>query len=189
MRAKQSDFFSDDRRVGPRRLAHGGSSSRGRAKSMRPLDRKRSVHVVMRSSKARGALSLRSCRERRARVESIVHSQAKRFGVRVLSFANVGNHLHAVARFPSRASFQAWLRSASGLIARAATGARKGKPFGKFWDALAFSRVVNEGRDLARALAYVEANKVEAREGQRAREIFLAEEAPRWTRGKKARPG
>jgi hypothetical protein len=53
------------------------------------------------------------------------------------------------------------LRTIGGLIARAATGAVKGRPVGKFWDHLAFSRVVAWGRDLTRSLAYVLGNALE----------------------------
>jgi hypothetical protein len=53
-------------------------------------------------------------------------------------------------RAKSRPGFQAFLRAFAGLTARAVTGAKKGKPAGKFWDGLTFSRVVAWGEEFER---------------------------------------
>jgi hypothetical protein len=50
-------------------------------------------------------------------------------------------------RAQSRENFQAFLRAFAGLVARQVTGARKGKPSGRFWDALTYSRVLNWGEE------------------------------------------
>jgi len=55
---------------------------------------------------------------------------------------NVGNHLHLLARARRRADFQSFLRDLGGSLAIAVTGARKGNRIGRFWDKLAWSRVV-----------------------------------------------
>ena len=61
------------------------------------------------------------------------------------------------------------MREVAGLIARAVTGARKGKVFGRFWDALAHSRVVTGLRDLRNVLDYVFVNQIEGNFGAGAR--------------------
>lgn len=106
-------------------------------------------------------------------VENIIKVQATRFGVKIAEFANVGNHLHLCLRFTSRPAFKDFLRSTCALIARKITGARRGHPFGKFWDDLAFTRVVVV-RIAERILKnYIEANVVEGAWGKEARENYL----------------
>src|SRR5258707_14174494 len=67
---------------------------------------------------------------------------ARRFGVRVYDFANVGSDLHRLIRSDRRETFQAFLRSFAGIVARRVTGARRGTPVGRFFSGLAWSRVV-----------------------------------------------
>ncbi|MCM2279935.1 MAG: hypothetical protein NDJ89_17820, partial [Oligoflexia bacterium] len=57
--------------------------------------------------------------------------------------------------------FQAYLRALTGTIARTITGARKGVRKGRFWDALAYSRVVTWGRELKNVSFYVVMNELE----------------------------
>jgi len=52
MRAKQLSFLPKQE------LQHGGELTRGRRKTARPLDPKRPVHLVLRSSRAKGPWSL-----------------------------------------------------------------------------------------------------------------------------------
>src|SRR6185503_13386705 len=79
---------------------------------------------------------------------------SERHRIKVFEFSNGGDQVHLLLRAQSRASFQAFLRAFAGLVARQVTGARKGKPSGRFWDALTYSRVLNWGEefDLVRGL-------------------------------------
>jgi REP element-mobilizing transposase RayT len=126
---------------------------------MRPMDPRRPLHLVLRSSRARGSWSL-SVHERKVR--ELTHRLARKFGVKIYRFANSGNHLHLLVKAPTREASQNYLRSLAGMLARAVTGARKGRPVGKFWDHLAFSRVVAWGRDFLRTRQYVITNELEA---------------------------
>src|SRR5690349_1129433 len=73
--------------------AHGGSLHLGQRKEKRPLDPKRPIHLVMRSSRAKGEWSfLRPSTE--VRIKKIVYSQARKFQVEIKQYANSGNHLH-----------------------------------------------------------------------------------------------
>jgi REP element-mobilizing transposase RayT len=153
--------------------AHGGSLGAGKRKGKRPLSFKRPMHLVLRSEKARGQLSLL---RHATRVDALLKQQAARHHVKVLHFVNVGNHLHLKVRAYSRESFGAFLKSFTALVARRITGARKGHSFGKFWDALAFTRVLSsrfEERILSR---YFAANGLEAQHGTQVREIFLGKD-------------
>ena len=82
--------------------------------------------------------------------------------VRVYQFANVGNHLHLLARCRERRALQTFLRAFAGLIARAVTGAERGRPSGRFWDTLAYSRVITWGREYCSVRAYILDNEFEA---------------------------
>jgi REP element-mobilizing transposase RayT len=158
---KQVSLFSRAELALPSTM-HGGSLGVGRRKVARPFSARRPLHVVLRSSRARGAWSLRRP-ETAARIRASMRSLARRHGVRVYEIANVGNHLHLLIRARERPAFQAFLRAFAGVAARLVTGARRGRPVGKFWDHLAFSRLVRWGRDFADVRVYVIRNEMEAR--------------------------
>lgn len=171
---KQAHFFQS---LGQTKisLSHGGELAKGKRKVRRPLDTKKPLHLVMRSTRATGSLSLL---RNKNLVEKIIKRQAYKFGIRIAAFANVRNHCHLLLRFSNRKAFRAFLVSVTALIARAVTKARKGRPFGKFWDALAFSRVLTSNKETAVTHKYVEANVIEAEHGKRARYNFLAMKLP-----------
>lgn len=161
MRAKQTDFFEKNREVGPRRSQHGGSLANGKRKVARPLDAKKSVHLVLKSTHAKGSMSLLSARNRLV-VQAIIRNRAAQFGIVIQGFELMGNHIHLILRFKSRAMFQRFLKTITGLIARHVTGARKGKPFGKrFFDELAFTRLVQGLRDFRGLITYLFKNEIE----------------------------
>lgn len=181
MKSLQTDFFEKIGESSSRRVAHGGDEALGRRKLRRPLSLKKPMHLTMRAARARGQLSMNT-RRNEDRVEAIVRKQAKKFGVKLLQFANVGNHLHLIVKSSTREGFQQFLRSITALIARFITGACRGNPFGKFWDSLAFSRILESALELRYAKDYVLANRVEAIAGIKARERFLAERKRMWER-------
>jgi REP element-mobilizing transposase RayT len=154
----QQALFGPDVHAELKRTAHGGAVGRGRRKLERPVSTRRPMHVVLSSERARGPWSLR--RHERA-VRGALREMARRFGVRVYDFANVGTHLHLLVRARRRQAFQAFLRSFAGLVARRVTGARRGRPSGRFFSGLAWSRVVAWGRDYLGVRHYVFRNQIE----------------------------
>src|SRR3989338_1183354 len=110
---------------GTKEAAYGGSHTRGKRKTRRPFDPKQALHVVLRSSKARGEFSMlrpRHCNH----IRNLVDRLKTRWGVSVYRYANVGNHLHLLIRTRSRESWQGFIRELAGGIAMIVTGARKG---------------------------------------------------------------
>lgn len=95
-------------------------------------------------------------------VQKIIHLYSEKFSVKVMGFANVGNHLHLLLKAQSRRGFQNYLRTITGLIPRAVMNARKGAAQGRFWDGLAYSKLVNFGRHFRSTLNYIFKNKLEA---------------------------
>ena len=107
-----------------------GGATQGKRKIARPVSTKKWSHLVLKSSKAKGALSL-SNPNNSFKVKSIIKKQALKHGVQITDFVNMGNHLHLKVRPLSRLGFQRFLKSTTAMIARAVTGAKKGYKFGK----------------------------------------------------------
>ena len=145
------------------KLKHfGGAYLKGNPRFQRPVSVKRSMHLVMKSSMAKGSLSFLNP-IRAKRIELTIKTQAKRVGVRIYRYANAGNHLHLVVKTPSRQAFRHFIRASAGLIARLTTGIQKGAKLGKkFWDARPFTRIVEWGRDYLVVSRYVQQNTLEA---------------------------
>ena len=179
MQIRQTDFFAKDREQAPHRVSHGGDLRQGRRKICRPLDHKKPLHLVLKSSFATGRLSFLTAKNRLF-VEATLRAQASRKGLTIHSFQNVGNHLHLIIRFSKRLAFQNFLRTVTALIARFVTGARRGKPFGKrFWDELAFTRVLTGFKDFRAMQNYLIKNEVERKLGAEMREAVEVIEAKR----------
>jgi hypothetical protein len=123
---------------------HGGSLKRGQRKEARPLDTESPVHITLHSARAKGPWSFR-----RPPIDEIIRAElrvrARDYGVKVYEFVNGGSHVHILAHAKSRTAFQGFLRVFAGMVPRRITGARKGKQVGKFWDGLAYTRVVPFG--------------------------------------------
>src|SRR6185437_12792175 len=136
-------------------LEFGGETRKGKRKVARPIDPKRLLHVVLRSSIAKGPRSMLTPAHE-GRIRRIIENASGKYDVRVRRFVNVGNHLHLLVQTRSRKAFQGFLREISGRIAMLVTGARKSHPIGKsrFWDTLAYTRIVSWGRDLANLKTY-----------------------------------
>jgi len=160
MSKRQLDLFGTAA-AGSQSLEHGGDVRRGKRKIARPLDTKRPLHIVLRSSRAKRQLSMLHP-ALAGRIQRGARGLARRFDVRLYRYANVGNHIHLLAQARSRPAFQAFLRSFAGVTARIVTGARRGRPVGQFWDRLAYSRVVSWGREYRTVAAYVRQNEDEA---------------------------
>jgi hypothetical protein len=156
---------------------HGGAVRQGRRKIERPISTRRPMHVVLRSDRAYGEWSL--SRHRRE-VRAALGACAKRNGLKIDDFANVGTHLHLLVRARRREAFQAFLRSFAGIVARVVTGARRNRPIpgGSFWSTLAWSRVVQWGRDYVAVLHYIFRNRIEASDGKAIRRALEHGPAP-----------
>lgn len=129
------------------RTVHGGEAALGRRKTSRPWNPKAPVHLVLKSSRARGAWSLLH-RKHKSKIQAMIYRYAERFQVRVYRATNVGNHLHLLVKAEERKQLADFLRVLAGRVAVTVSGAKKGvKRIGKFWDFLTFSRLVNWGRD------------------------------------------
>lgn len=150
------------------RLDHGGEIRKGKRKIARPFTHKNAIHVVFRSRKARGQLSLLTP-ENEKRVERLLNRIAQRHHIKVYRFVNVGNHLHLLIKAESRKydhakrDFQRFLKQFAGEVAFQVTGARKGESKGGFWEKLVYSRIVQWGREYDGLKDYLVKNFFEAK--------------------------
>jgi REP element-mobilizing transposase RayT len=142
-------------------LEHGGSVRKGKRKIQRPFDRKRPLHLVMRSTRAKEDWSFLHRRNKGA-IHALVVDLAEKYRVKLYKYENVGNHLHLLAQFPSRRELKAFLRVFTQHVMFQVTGARKGKPQGRFFDAIAYSKVVSWGREFSALKAYLWKNALES---------------------------
>ena len=104
------------------------------------------MHLVMRSSKAKGEWSFLRPKNKK-RVKEIAFHHSKKYGVQIFSLANVGNHLHIHLKLSNRYSYRPFIRAISAAIAMAITGASRWSPLKKsakdrFWDYRPFTRIV-----------------------------------------------
>jgi len=154
------------------RTQHGGVNTKGRRKLERPLSSRKWIHLVLKSDKAKGKLSFLNPKNAQ-NIKQILKKQANKFGVKIADYANVGNHLHLKIKINNRDSFQKFLKSVTCLIARKITGASKTNPFGRFWQGLAFTRVLQSSLEILNLKGYIQANRIQAAQGESAREKFL----------------
>lgn len=164
MKARQTSFaavsneFKDYWKNSGRKV-HGGVYAQGKRKTARPFSSKKPLHLVLRASRAKGNLSLWN---HKAKVNHIINKFSRANRVKIYEFSNNGNHLHLVVKAKDRQGFQKFLRTTSGLIARAAMNAKKAQAKGKFWDSLAFTRLSEWGKAYKTVQSYVLQNILEA---------------------------
>jgi REP element-mobilizing transposase RayT len=130
------------------------------AKEKRPITTKRAMHLVVRSTLAKGPLSFLRYNKK---VTEIINHQAKICGVKVYRLANAGNHLHLIICPSSRVAFNRFIRAVTGLIARAVLKAERGcSKAVRFWDKRPFSRILEWGNDYNTTVGYFMQNTLEA---------------------------
>ena len=157
-----------------RHIAYGGTDSEGERKIRRPLHPKYPVHLVLKSSLAKGQKSFLEPKNARF-IAAELQRWSKKHGLSVLEWENVGNHLHLVLRFKDPKSVgrflkvfcarisMRWLETKKGRSGvdvlrgtheknasreKEAAGARSSEVAHpertRFWDATPFSRIVFE---------------------------------------------
>ena len=131
----------------------------------RPLASNQTIHLVMRSTKATGT---RSFTRHRALVKGLVESQAKNANVRVISWANVGNHVHMHIQLPRifRVQYTKFIRGLTGAIALKIMAANRlnkvvRETKDRFWDQRPFTRVLTSWREHVNLRHYIQTNHFE----------------------------
>jgi REP element-mobilizing transposase RayT len=147
------------------RTDYGGSlqTRRKGRQGSRPISTKWSMHLVLRSTKATKKWSMLLPRNK-ARIKAILNKFAKKYGVVLISGANVGNHLHLEIRLTNRHTYKPFIRAITAAIAMAITGgSRWNKLEIKFWDHRPFSRIVETWREVLSLRDYIKINQFEGK--------------------------
>tara|TARA_B100001248_G_scaffold227436_1_gene185847 strand:- start:6124 stop:6648 length:525 start_codon:yes stop_codon:yes gene_type:complete len=129
----------------PNRLmatSFGGGMTKSNPKEARPFSSRLAMHVVFKSSLAKGGLRFS---KHRAFLKKLIHRQANLHAIQIQQWQIVDKHVHFVIYAKRRKRFHAFLRAFSGLSARYFLNAERGSPRGKkFWDYRPFSRLLEQ---------------------------------------------
>jgi REP element-mobilizing transposase RayT len=192
--------------------AYGGDllkTRKGRARG-RPLDTRNTMHMVLRSTKAKGDWSF-SRKKNSAAIHGICTKFAAKYGVKIVSIAYVGNHLHFQIKLGTRHTYRPFVRAITGAIAMAVTGASRWNPLEevlqkrqselsesnlghatetltaavRFWDRRPFTRTVTGRRGFLTLNDYIKVNQYQGAGYVRSQARFLVE----FRRAARAGPG
>ncbi len=131
---------------------------KGRAHA-RPIDTRATMHMVLRSTKAKGEWSFK---KHDKKITNILNKFAIKYGVKIFSLANVGNHLHFHLKISNRHTYKPFIRAITSAIAMAVTKGSRWKKLGqKFWDYRPFTRIVNGFKAFLTLRDYIEVNQLE----------------------------
>ncbi len=128
----------------------------------RPIDQKKALHLVLRSTQAKGAYSFKN-HKFEMKIWEIIKKHAQLNEIKIYEYANASNHLHLLIRAKFREGYVRFIRTVTGLIARLVSGAQRGcKLKKKFWDARPFSRIVSfSKKEFQQVRTYILQNTLE----------------------------
>lgn len=109
--------------------------------------------MVLRSEKATGRFGLRLPKNW-LKVDEIRKRAQSDYDIEIAEAVNAGKLLQFRLRAHRKEDLQNFLRVMTCLIAREITGARKGKPFGRFWDGLSYTRVLKDAASIRAVATY-----------------------------------
>jgi len=152
----------------PEEKAHGGDlRKRRKGRGARPLAIKSTMHLVLRSSRATGKWRFQATRKK---WRPILERFAAKYGVRILSHGDPGNHIHLHIQLLNRQAYKPFIRAVTAAIAMAVTGASRWKKLDfKFWDYRPFTRVIIGRRGFLTLRDYLRINRLEAQGFDRVR--------------------
>jgi hypothetical protein len=129
----------------PEVLHHGADFGFGKRKGMRPLDKKKPMHLTLKAKKP--------LRQELLGIEELMLRMGRRFGLHHIILVVAYDHIHTAIEIPSRKAYNAYIRAVTGLIAR-----RLGKGL---WDLLPMTRITFWGKPLDTLIQYIFMNDAE----------------------------
>lgn len=140
-------------------LFFGGSLCSKRAHRVaRPLSTKHPLHLILKSSQARGARSFWKKRNA-AFIEGALGKFSSKFGIKVIDCVNAGNHLHLTVKLSNRFTYSPFIRALTGAISLRLGGAAGIK---KFWDFRPYTRIIVGWKAFLKARDYLAINRLES---------------------------
>ncbi len=145
---------------------HGGEHSRrAQFRVKRPLSTRDSMHIVIKSSLAKGKHSFRG--ENLKTVNQLVTRVSHHYGVKIQRYANSGNHLHLIVHCRNRTMLERWMKILPQRLMFLVTKLTKNTSLFKligrknFFDYRPFSRILVGRRSFRYCANYVEKNILE----------------------------
>ena len=132
----------------------------------RPLAVRKTMHLVLRSTLAKGFWAFNKSENKRA-IERILKKFSDKYGVKILLSAYVGNHLHLHVKLSNHHAYAAFIRAVTAAIAMKIKGASRWRPMNtilegrRFWDRRPFTRVVQGFKDHLNLNEYIRINQFE----------------------------
>ncbi len=165
MKAKQLHLLKNQNK------AYGGELQKTRKgrQGPRPLDTKNTMHLVLRSSKAKGLWSFNRP-ENYKKIKAIFAKFTNKYGIQIFSMAVVGNHLHLHIKLFNRYTYKPFIRATTSAIAMAVAKRTRWNKSGagtdnirsnKFWDYRPFTRVIQGFKNLLNLKDYIKINQLE----------------------------
>ncbi len=143
--------------------AYGGELMKTRKgrQGPRPLDTRNTMHLVLRSSKAKGLWSFNRP-ENYKKIKAILAKFTTKYGIQILSMATVGNHLHFHIKLTNRHTYKPFIRAVTASIVMTVTKkSRWNKAKEKFWDYRPFTRVIVGFKSFLNLKDYIKINQLE----------------------------
>jgi len=138
-------------------MQFGGSLSKGKRKSKRPVTTKNPIHFVLKSEKAKRNLSFVN---HKSSLEKIIAQVCKVHHIKLYEMAINFDHIHLVIRLPNVSAYAGWIKALTSLIVQ--TIARRAKQAIKnFFTLRPYSRIITWGRQFKRVLEYQILNQME----------------------------
>lgn len=134
--------MSQDERIPKKhwQSSFGGKLLSSNPKEARPFSSKLAMHVVLKSSLAKGGFSFF---KNQKKIKEILEQQKKLHRVHIYTWQIVGNYVHIVIKTKTRKQYHSFIRSITGIIPRRLLGVERGRAKKKqFWDYRPFSRLV-----------------------------------------------
>jgi len=105
----------------------GGALLKGNPKSRRPLESKLPIHLTLRATK-----SVLRIPKVFGKVHETIEAVARKHGVKIYKYANVGNHLHFAIKIPHVKRWAGFIRELTGRLALVCRAFLDGKSMWKF---------------------------------------------------------
>ena len=166
-KSSQADMFPK------RSMSYGGDLLKKRKNRTyaRPISTSQSMHLVLRSSQAVGDQSFKAPKNKK-HVQQILEKFAYKYGIQILSLANVGTHLHLHVKIARRHGYLCFIRAVTAAIAMRVSGRNRwslgsnvknseGVSRKKFWDYRPFSRIIMGLRAFLNIKDYLQINQLE----------------------------
>ncbi|MFN7823802.1 MAG: transposase, partial [Pseudobdellovibrionaceae bacterium] len=91
----------------------GNLSSVGKRKGARPLVFSKPMHLVLKTSKAKGKYAFSPTDHR---LKQLIQKMGYKFGVKIYSVAQNWSHIHVVIKLPNRLAYQKFIRALTGAM-------------------------------------------------------------------------